>query len=81
MELFEFPNDSPMAHLSGGVTVTPLSSSVLIPTGDGMCLGVSNGTDCHECHMQQKMSCGQLEVIFRCDHLGRFPGSLARAEF
>ena len=30
IELFEFPNDSPMAKRSGGVTVTPLSSSALI---------------------------------------------------
>ena len=30
IELLEFPNDKPIAYRSGGVTVTPLSSSVLI---------------------------------------------------
>jgi hypothetical protein len=33
MELFELPNESPMAYRSGGVTVTPLSSSALIVAG------------------------------------------------
>lgn len=30
IELLELPNDIPIATLSGGVTVTPLSSSALI---------------------------------------------------